>query len=126
MKNFVAACLLLSAVAVATPGCYKTMDNRSKMGVPFTKDKIAGQYERNIDIVQGAARKVLQFNGTVISDDIISRVLVGKIDTRTVYVRLVELEPSLTSVTVQARNKSGSADIDLAAEIEKQIALNLR
>ena len=47
MKNFVAACLLLSAVAVATPGCYKTMDNRSKMGVPFTKDKIAGQYERN-------------------------------------------------------------------------------
>ena len=126
MKNFAAALTLLTALLIATPGCYKTMDNRSKMGVPFTKDKIAGQYERSIEVVQTAARKVLQFNGTVISDDIVSRVLVGKVDTRTIYVRLVELEPNLTSVTVQARNKGGRPDIDLAAEVEKQIALNLR
>lgn len=126
MKNLAVAGALLALVLVATPGCYTTMDNRSKMGVPFKKDKIAGQYERTIDQVQAAARKVLQYNGTLISDDIVSRVLTGKIDTRTVWVRLLELEPTLTSVTVQARTKSGGTDIDLAAEIEKQIALNLR
>lgn len=125
MKNFAAACLLLATVAIASTGCYSTMDNRSKMGVPFSKDKMSGQYERPIEQVQAAARKVLQFNGTIVSDDIINRVIVGKVDTRTVYVKLVELEPSLTSVTVQARNKGGSADVDLAAEIDKQIALNL-
>lgn len=128
MKNFSGVAVILSAIAIAiaTPGCYRTMDNRSKMGVPFAKDRMGGQYERPVDQVQAAARKVLQFNGTIVSDDIVNRVLVGKVDTRTVYVKLTELEPALTSVTVQARNKSGGADVDLAAEIDKQIALNLK
>ncbi|MBL9135779.1 MAG: hypothetical protein JNK85_07925 [Verrucomicrobiales bacterium] len=126
MKNFAAACALLTALVIATPGCYKTLDDRSRAGVPFKKDRIGGQYERSIDQVQVAARKVLQFNGTLTADDIVNRVLVGKIDTRTVYVRLTELEPNLTSVLVQARTKGGGADVDLAAEIDKQIAINLR
>lgn len=126
MKNFAAACALLTALVIATPGCYKTLDDRSRAGVPFKKDRIGGQYERSIDQVQVAARKVLQFNGTLTSDDIVNRVLVGKIDTRTVYVRLTELEPNLTAVLVQARTKGGGADVDLAAEIDKQIAINLR
>lgn len=126
MRNFAAVCVVLTAVALATPGCYRTLDNRSRAGVPFKKDKISGQYERTADQVQGATRNVLRFNGTLLSDDIVNRVLIGKIDTRTVYVKLTELEPALTLVTVQARAKGGTADVDLAAEIEKQIALNLR
>ncbi len=126
MKNLVAAAALLLAIAIVTPGCYRTLDQRSKAGVPFKKDRIGGQYERSIDEVQAAARKVLQFNGTLTSDDVVSRVLTAKVDTRTVYVGLTELEPRLTGVTVQARTKGGGADVDLAAEIDKQIALNLR
>jgi hypothetical protein len=126
MKNFAAVCAVLTALLIATPGCYKTMDNRSKMGGVFKKDRLAGQYERSLDQVQVAARKVLQYNGTLTSEDIVNRILVGKVDTRTVYVKLVEIEPNLTQVTVQARTKGGSGDIELAAEIEKQIALNLR
>jgi hypothetical protein len=126
MKNFAAACALLTALVIATPGCYKTLDDRSRAGMPFKKDRIGGQYERSIDQVQVAARKVLQFNGTLTADDIVNRVLVGKVDTRTVYVRLTELEPNLTAVLVQARTKGGGADVDLAAEIDKQIAINLR
>ncbi|MCC6235208.1 MAG: hypothetical protein IT580_21370 [Verrucomicrobiales bacterium] len=126
MKNFAAACALLTALVVATPGCYKTLDNRSRAGVPFKKDKIGGQYERTLDQVQTATRKVLQFNGTLVSDDVIGRVLVGKVDTRTVYVKLIEVEPNLTAVTVQVRTRGGLSDLDLAAEIDKQIALNLK
>jgi hypothetical protein len=126
MKNFAAVCALLTALVMATPGCYRTLDNRSRAGVPFKKDKINGQYERTIEQVQTAARNVLQYNGQIVSDDIVNRVLVGRINTRTVYVQLSELEPTVTGVTVQARTKGGGADIDLAAEVEKQIALNLR
>ena len=126
MKNFAVVLPLLAGLLVAPSGCYKTMDNRSKMGVPFKKDKIAGQYERSIDQVQAGARKVLQYNGAIVSDDIVNRVIVGKVDTRTVYVKLTELEPTLTQVQVQARTKGGGTDIDLAAEIDKQIALQLR
>jgi len=126
MKHFAVVLALLAGLLVTSTGCYQTMDNRSKMGVPFKKDKIAGQYERSIDQVQAGAREVLKFNGTIVSDDIVNRVLVGKVDTRTVYVKLTELEPTLTQVLVQARTKGGGADIDLAAEIDKQIALQLR
>lgn len=126
MKNFAVAGLLLVALMLGGTGCYRTLDNRSRAGVPFKKDKINGQYERSAQQVQDAARRVLQFNGTLLSDDIVNNVLIGKIDTRTVYVRLTEIEPALTTVTVQARGKGGVADVDLAAEIEKQIALNLR
>jgi hypothetical protein len=125
MKNFAAACALLIAVLIATPGCYRTLDNRSRAGMPFSKDKINGQYERSLNQVQAAARKVIQYNGQLVSDDVVNHVLIGKIETRTVYVQLTELEPSLTGVTVQARTKGGAPDVDLAAEIDKQIALNL-
>ncbi len=126
MNIRMAACGLLVALLFTVPGCYHTLDNRSRAGVPFTKDKISGQYERTADQVHAAARKVLEYNGQIVSDDVVSRVLVAKVDTRTVYVGLTEVEPSVTGVTVQARRKGGAADIDLAAEIEKQIALNLR
>jgi hypothetical protein len=36
-----------------------------------------------------------------------------------------EVEPKVTRVKVQARRKSGGSDIDLASEIDKQIALRL-
>lgn len=126
MKNFAASLALLATLVMVTPGCYSTLDDRSKMGMPFKKDKIGGQYERSAEVVQAAARKVITYNGTLVSDDIVNRVLVGKVDTRTIYVKLTELEPNLTDVTVQARSRGGGADVDLAAEIEKQIALQLR
>lgn len=126
MKRCIAALALLSVLATVTPGCYRTLDDRSRAGVPFKKDTISGRYERSVEQVQNAARRVLQYNGTLVSDDIINAVLIGKVDTRTVYVRLTELEPNITDVTVQVRTKGGGADVDLAAEIEKQIALNLR
>lgn len=126
MKNFAAACVLLTALLTTATGCYRTLDDRSRAGVPFRKDRISGQYERSVDKVQDAARQVLAYNGQLVSDDIVNRVLVGKVDTRTVYVGLTELQPNLTGVTVQARRQGGGADIDLAAQIEKEIALNLR
>ncbi|MBX3745115.1 MAG: hypothetical protein KF833_07375 [Verrucomicrobiae bacterium] len=126
MKNFAAACVLLIALLTTATGCYRTLDDRSRAGVPFGKDRISGQYERSVDKVQEAARRVLAYNGQLVSDDIVNRVLVGRVDTRTVYVGLTELQPNLTGVTVQARRQGGGTDIDLAAQIEKEIALNLR
>jgi hypothetical protein len=125
MKRLAVACALLTLLT-ATPGCYRTLDNRSRTGLPFSKDKISGQYERSLEQVQTAARSVLQYNGTLASDDIVNHVMVGRVDTRTVYVSLTALEPNVTGVTVQARTKNGGPDVDLAAEIEKQIALNLK
>jgi len=105
-------------------GCYSTQDDRSKLGLPV-KDKIESRYERPVEQIFAAAKEVLRFNGTLYGENTISHVLEAKVDTRTVYVSVDEVEPKVSRVIVQARKKSRLPDIDLAAEIDKQIALKL-
>jgi hypothetical protein len=119
---------VLAGVALAgllASGCYSTVDGRMKAGVPFKKDKIESRYERPTDQVYAAAKEVLKRNGTLEGENTITQVVWAKVDTRTVYVKVAEVEPKITGVTVQARSKGGGADVDLASEIDKQIALQL-
>jgi hypothetical protein len=41
-------------------------------------------------------------------------------------VKVEEIDPKVTRVIVQVRTKGGGTDIDLASEIDKQIALHLQ
>jgi hypothetical protein len=116
---------LVAALLVVT-GCYTTETGHTKAGVPFLKDRIQSSYERPLNEVMKAARETISFNGTLTSEDVLNKVLTGKVDTRTVYVKLDDSEPKLTKVTVQVRTKARGSDIDLAAELDKQIALRLR
>ncbi|MDX1950674.1 MAG: hypothetical protein SFY81_00740 [Verrucomicrobiota bacterium] len=119
---------LLAAVALAgvSTGCFNTADGRTKIGVPFAKDQIESRYERPVDQIFAAAKEVLKFNGTLYGENTISKTLEAKIDTRTVWISVDEVEPKIARVVVQARKKNRAADVDLAAEIDKQIALRLR
>lgn len=119
---------LLAGVALAgmlASGCYSTAEGRTKMGVPFSKDKIESRYERPQDQVYAAAKEVLKRNGTLEGENTISHVVWAKVDTRTVWVKITEVEPKITGVLVQARTKGGAADVELASEIDKQIALQM-
>jgi hypothetical protein len=57
----------------------------------------------------------------VTSENTINHSLVAKVDTRTVWIAVDEIEPKVSRVRVQARTKGGRGDIDLASEIDKQI-----
>ncbi len=127
MKSKIIAGFLLAALAGAVTGCISTVDGRSQAGVPLLKDKVEGRYERSVPQVLDAARKVLTVNGTMISDNVVNNSLEAKVAQSNVYVGIVaedETKP-ITKVIVQVRTKAGGSDIDLAHEIEKQIALQL-
>jgi hypothetical protein len=106
-------------------GCYSTTEGHTKVGPPLVKDKIESRYERPVENIFAAAKEVLRFNGTLYGENTISHTLEAKVDTRTVYVSVDEVEPKISRVIVQARRKSRMPDVDLAAEIDKQIALKL-
>lgn len=125
MKKNLSALLSACFLAVITLGCYSTVDGRVKVGMPFAKDTIESRYERSVDQIFEAAKDVLRFNGTLYGENTISKTLEAKIDTRTVRVAVDEVEPKICRVRVQARKKSGASDIELASEIDKQIALRL-
>jgi hypothetical protein len=126
MKTKIFTLLAVCGLAVLIVGCINTVDGRKSAGVPFVKDKIDSRYERPVAQVFTAAKEVLAFNGVLTSENTINNSLEAKVDTRTVWVRVDKIDEKITQVTVQTRKKGGGADIYLAAEIDKQIALKLR
>jgi hypothetical protein len=74
---------------------------------------------------------VVNNNGAVVTEFIPHyttnsvRSLQGKVDQCNVWMRVEAVEPRITSVIVETRTKWGNKDIDLAHELEKEIALQL-
>ena len=129
MKKTISAILLGAVLSGA--GCINTVDERTTPGVPFIKDRIGGRYERTVDQVTQAAKQVMTTNGVLINEITLYnqtnavRTVEGKVNQRTVWVRIEYVDPKVTAVTVQTRTSGGGSDIDLAHELEKQIALKL-
>ena len=131
MKN-VLAVVLLAMAAAGGEGCYKTEEGGYRAGVPFSKDTIESRYERPVAQVFQAAKATLAYNGALIAEvastkaEGSAQTLTGRVNGRSLWVSVDEVEPRITRVLVQARKTGGIGDVDLAAEIDKQIALRLR
>ena len=129
MKTTIFA-ILLGAVVVGA-GCISTVDQRKTAGVPFIKDRVEGRYERTVDQVTQAAKQVVSSNGVLVNESTLYdqtnavKTVEGKVNQRNVWVRIEAVDPKVTQVTVQTRTPGGGSDIDLAHELEKQIALKL-
>jgi ABC-type amino acid transport substrate-binding protein len=126
MKTRFAALMAASFLSLLTAGCIKTVTNEVKPGVPLLKDKIVSRYERPVQPIFDAAKDVLANLGTLAKEDRINNTVEAKVDNRTVRVRVDAEEGGVSRVTTQVRTKIGGADVDLAAEVDKQIALKLK
>ncbi len=89
------------------------------------KDTIESRYQRPVQQIFAAARQVLELNGTLTGENTINASLEAQVDNRSVIVKVDEVEPGVSRVQVEARRNGGAPDVDLAAEIDKQIALKL-
>lgn len=95
------------------------------------KDTVYGNYEKPLDQVFEAAKEVIRFNGALLNEGIVHnetnmvKTVTGRVNQRSVWVRVEQLEPKITGVSVQTRTQGGGTDLNLAHEIEKQIALKL-
>ena len=133
MKFQFFAALIVAAVLVA--GCVNTVTGGKTAGVPFIKDTIEARYEKPAEPVFQAAKQVITEDGMLITEGTLYgqtnalgnsvRTIKGKVNERTVYVRVEALDPKITGTAVQTRTSGGVSDIDLAAQIDKQIAIKL-
>ena len=125
MKRIFIALLLVCSWAVLLTGCVSTLDGHSKAGNPIVKDSIESRYERPTDQIFAAAKQVLGVMGTLTGENTITKTLEAKINKTTVWVRVDEVDPKVSRVIVQARG-NGSGDIEMASEVDKRIALQLK
>ncbi len=112
-------------------GCVSTVNERTTAGMPFVKDKIEGRYERPVTQVFEAAKEVVKDKGVLVREGTLYstnevKTVEGRINQRNVWIRVTAVDPKVTSVLVQARTSGGGADVDLAAQVDKEIALKLR
>jgi hypothetical protein len=131
MNKKIFAALLGGIVAFVVAGCVDTVGGGRTAGLPLIKDRVEGRYERPLNQVFEAAKDVIKFNGTLLSETTLHtetnevKTVEGKVNQRTVWVRVEGVDPKVTGVAVQARTPGGGADVELAHELEKQIALKL-
>jgi hypothetical protein len=130
MKTKIFAALV--GIALVATGCVSTVtDTHTAAMVPFGRDSVEGRYQRTVDQVYQASVQVIQHNGVVITEFIphdttnTVRSLLGKVNQCDVWLRVEAVDPQITQVAVQARTKWGNSNIDLAHEMEKEIALQL-
>jgi len=123
--------LAFLGVAIMTTGCIKTVSGTRTAAVPFQKDRVEGRYQRSVDQVYQASVQDIQNNGVLVTEFIphettnTVRALQGRVNQRDVWISVTAVDPQITQVTVQARTKWGDSDVDLAHELEKEIALKL-
>ena len=113
-----------SSLAAVSIGCISTPQGK-QFGLPGVRDTVVSRYERPMDQVINSAREVLSRTGTITGDDVVNNAVSAKIDNRSVWVSVSEVEPLVTEVKVRVRSSRGTADQAMAAEIDKQIAIGL-
>lgn len=121
----------LGGLAIVVTGCVSTVSGTHTEAVWFGRDSVAGRYNRTPAQVYQAAVNAIQTDGTLITEYIphdatnAVRSLYGKVNDNKVWIRVQAVDPTITQVTVQSRTKMGVSDIDVAHEVEKEIALQL-
>jgi hypothetical protein len=131
MKTKIFSVLATAAVLIATIGCVQTVTDRTTPGVPVFKDSFENRYERTVDQAFEAAKTVISNNGVMNTESILHnqtnlvKTIEGKVNQRSVWVRVEGIDPKVTSVRVQARTPNGTPDTDLAHQIATEIAVKL-
>lgn len=121
----------LAGMLLIGAGCVSTVDQRTTGGMPFIKDKAFARYEFPVDRIFTAAKDVIKENGVLVNEGTIYttntvKTLEGKVNQRSVWIRVESVDPKVSEVTVQTRTPGGGSDMTLAHELDKQIALKLK
>jgi Protein of unknown function (DUF3568) len=131
MKMKIFAALVGIAGMIMVAGCVGTVSGTHTAAWPFMKDRVIGRYERTVDEVYQASVQVIHNNGVIVTEYIphdttnVVRSLQAKVNEHNVWIRVEGVDPKITEVTVQARTKGGAGDVEMAHELEKEIALQL-
>ena len=129
MKKTIFAVLAVATVALT--GCVNTVTDSTALATTWSKDTVAGRYNRTVDQVYQASVTVIQKNGVLLTEYIphdntnAIRSLMGRVNDDKVWVRVSSVDSRTSQVDVQARSKWGVSDIAAVHELEKEIALEL-
>lgn len=131
MKTRILTAVATAAVLIAAIGCVQTVTDRKTAAIPGLKDSFENRYERTVEQAFEAAKAVVSNSGVLNAESILHnqtnlvKTIEGKVNQRSVWVRIEGIDPKVTSVTVQTRTPGGAPDMDLAHQLATEIAVKL-
>jgi Protein of unknown function (DUF3568) len=131
MKMRILSGFVAVSIAIIAVGCVRTVSGTHSPALSWGEDSMSGRYDRSVDQVYQASVQVVQTDGTLLTEYVphdttnTVRSLYGKVNDQNIWIRVEGIDPQITQVTVEARSKWGAKDLDLAHELEKEIALQL-
>jgi hypothetical protein len=122
---------ILAAVALAAAGCVSTVTDEQPGSMPAYRDRIDAHYDQPLNKVYAAAKRALNSYGNITREGSLlvsgNEVLTleGLLNQKRVWMRAEATKPGATKVTIQIRAPMGGTDLEMARELEKQIAFEL-
>jgi hypothetical protein len=122
---------VLAGAALIATGCVKTVSDTNTFALSYNRDSVSGRYNRSFEEVYQAAYNVVKTDGALYQEYVPHeytnsvRSVEGRINDHKVWIRVEQVDPKVSQVDVEARTKAGLTDIDLAHQVEKEIALEL-
>jgi hypothetical protein len=116
---------------LVTAGCVDTVTGGKTAGMPFVKDTFEGAYKLPPDVIFVAAKEVIKEDGVLTNEGTnysptnAVKVVQGRVNQCTVWVRIAPKDSQVTVVAVQVRTDGGGSDMVLAHQIDKEIAVKL-
>jgi hypothetical protein len=121
MKLRFLVCVVVLVGTLGLTGCVSTLDGRHQVGWPLSDDTLVSLYERTPKECWTASKDVLTHDGQIVAEDFQRNTIEASRANKSVWVRVEPVDQKVTRVTIQVR----SADMELAAQIQTEIAVRL-
>lgn len=112
-------------------GCVHTVTENQPGQLPAYRDRVEMRYQKPLDVVFESAKRALNSYGNITSEGKVFattnavRIVEGQVNGRSVYMRLEQIDPLVTSAIVQVRTKMGGTDLRVASDIVRRIAVEM-
>lgn len=119
------------AVTFCLVGCVHTVTENKPGQLPAYRDRLEVRYQKPVDVVFEAAKRALTSYGNITAEGKVFtgtnevRVVEGLINARSIYMRLEQIDPQVTSAIIQVRTKLGGTDLRIAKDLVQRIPVEL-
>ncbi len=123
--------LALLGMACGVVGCVNTVTQTHPGPGPAYRDRVEARYQKPVDQVFEASKRALTTYGNITTEGKVLattndvRVIEGLVNGRSIYMRVEQIDPQVTSAIVQVRTGFGGTDLRVATDLVQRIAVEL-
>jgi len=122
---------LALTMALGLTGCVHTVTENRPGQLPAYRDRLEVRYQKPLDVVFEASKRALTSFGNITAEGKVYattnevRIVEGMVNGRSIYMRVEQIDPVVTSAIVQVRTSMGGTDLRIAKNLVQRMAIEM-